>query len=539
MFKNQFKILLVLSLFILSITACKKDEKDQPKPKKNTSITLISSSEILDGNITVKKNPSGLAPLTASLKFTTKKTASSAITVLGKLPIYKSFSENSAAHEIPVLGLYAGKNNAVVLTITTATNYSIDTLYIQTDSINQYLPKIEIITADTSQMEEGMTLNTLSITNGTHFVPYPMVYDRNGDIRWYLDFESQNLYTGFRAPMEIAPNGNLFFETGNSIVEYDFMGNKMKEVYIPNGYSNAHHDVYIKPNGNYLIGVNSDTAKILLNGSIVNTVEDNIIEIDGNSGTLINAWDMRDILDVNRDALMVNNGVQLSNDWFHMNAVVYSESDDCLIISGRNQAIVKVDKNNQLKWILAPHKGWGNAGARGNGSPTAPYLLTAVNGAGQAYDSLIQDGTNQASNFDWNWGQHAPLIKDNGNILLFDNGYGRNFGNGSDYSRAVEYKIDENNMKVQQIWQYGKNRGTDTYSSIISDVDVLKNTNNVLFSPGIVYAAKYYAKSVEVTYPSGNVVFEAKVEFRNTRSTGSGFGQYEINYRAERITLYH
>ena len=39
-----------------------------------------------------------------------------------------------------------------------------------------------------------------------------------------------------------------------------------------------------------------------------------------------------------------------------MNAIWHDENDNALAISGRNQGIVKVNWNNELQWILAPHK---------------------------------------------------------------------------------------------------------------------------------------------------------------------------------------
>jgi arylsulfate sulfotransferase len=244
---------------------------------------------------------------------------------------------------------------------------------------------------------------------------------------------------------------------------------------------------------------------------------------------------MRDILDVDRGDIVV----PLNGDWFHMNAVYYDDSDNTLIVSGRNQGLVKVDMNNNLIWILQMHKNWGKAGADGTGPETSPFLLTAVDGGGTAYSQAIQDGDSAAASFDWNWGQHAPLVLPNGNILLFDNGQNRRYSPSDSYSRAVEYEINEQNMTVRQVWEYGSARGTDAFSRIISDVDYLSNTNNILFSPGIVGGPPYkspttYSKIIETTSPAGTVVFEATLDFKNI---GPG-GGFDMSYRAEKINLY-
>jgi len=527
------KHILPLALVFL-IQACSDDDDGGSVNQPNSTVQLSSSDLIEGGEIFSTVNPSGIAPLTAEIEFRTKFSANTEITVLGEVPIHKTFETNSKTHKIPVLGLYGGTENQVVLKITTANGFSIDTVLINTDSISSLLPDIEINTKNLSLMEKGMNLNTLSLSDGTNFQPYPLIYDHRGDIRWYLNFEG--IYPGFVAPFERVGNGNILFETGKFIKEYDMMGREQKSIAIPAEYT-SHHDVVKLPNGNYLVAVNKSNVQVMINGSSMNSVEDFMVELDGNTGAVVEEWDFRKLLDVNRDDVLdpVSGSVA---DWFHMNAVYYSASDDAFIVSGRNQGLVKVGRNNELKWIMAPQRGWGKAGFDGSGDDTKPFLLTAVNGSGTPYDSLIQNGTQNDPDFDWTWGQHAPLILPNGNLLVFDNGFNRQFGNASaDYSRAVEYEIDENQKTVEQIWAYGESRGGETFSSIISDVDYLPETGNVLFAPGIHFGLNY-SKIVEVTRPGGTVVFEGTMHFKDTRSSGGGFGQFEITYRAERLSLY-
>lgn len=527
---------IILSLLVAVLFSCSEDEEKVQQvssPAFTKSQTSLSNMLSANNAVRINVNPSGIAPLTAELTFNTKSNTSVRIKVLGSIPVEKSFPDISTQHSVPILGLYPDTLNKVEIRIDSDLSYAIDTLEITPDSISSHLPTVEIVTANPMLMEPGMNLNTLSISDGTTFQPYPMMYDYNGDIRWYLNLEG--VHPGFVAPMERLDNGNILFETGSSVVEYDMMGYKKKEVMLPSAY-HSHHDVIKIPNGNYIVAVDKPSATVLHNGSFVNTVEDFAIEIDGNSGALIKEWDMRAILDVDRDDFVAVRA-PLSNDWFHMNAIYYSESDDCLIISGQRQGLVKVDRNNNLKWILAPHKGWGKAGFDGTGPETKPFLLTAINSSGTAYDSLTQEGMVDQSDFNWTWGQHAPLLLPNGNLLVFDNGMNRQFDLTTLYSRAVEYEIDETNKTIKQIWSYGKDRGNDTYSMIISDVDYLPNTGNILFCPGIRFGITD-SKIVELTRPGGTVVFEGVLKFKDARATGGGFGQFDLTYRAERLTLY-
>jgi arylsulfate sulfotransferase len=117
--------------------------------------------------------------------------------------------------------------------------------------------------------------------------------------------------------------------------------------------------------------------------------------------------------------------------------------------------------------------------------------------------------------------------------LLFDNGDNRNYGTGPSYSRAVRYRIDEAAQTVQQIWEYGKSRGTETYSRIVSDVDYLQSADNVLFSPGAIQnGGTSYAKCIEVDYTSGEVVFEATI------IPPTAFADIITLHRTERLSVY-
>jgi len=532
---NYLKLSLVALTTALLFSCADDDETNEVVTIPETSKTEVALSTMLETPAITTLNPSGVAPLTAELKLETKLASNVEITVLGSIPVNKKFNTASTLQELNILGLYPGITNRVAVRVETEQNFALDTLEITTDSLPSVLPSIEINMAQPALMEAGMNFNNLSITDGTNFQPYPLAYDHEGNVRWFLNLE--NIFPGFVSPMERLSNGNLLCETGKTIVQIDMMGRIQKQTLLPTGYS-SHHDVILLPNGNYLVAVDKVSNQISVNGTTVSTLEDVMIEISGTTGALIEEWNFADILDVDRgDYIALPTPLTATVDWFHMNAVYYSEIDDSFIISGRNQGLVKVGRNNNLNWIMAPHRGWGKAGASGNGAATAPFLLTAVNASGSAYDSLIQDGSDKASDFDWVWGQHAPMTLPNGNLLVFDNGFNRNFSGNDEYSRAVEYKVNEQNKTIEQVWSYGESRGVETLSTIISDVDYLPNTGNVLFCPGIRFGENY-SKIIEVSRPGGQVIFEGTMDFTNERSVTSGFGRFDLTYRAERMTLY-
>ena len=42
-------------------------------------------------------------------------------------------------------------------------------------------------------------------------------------------------------------------------------------------------------------------------------------------------------------------------------------------------------------------------------------------------------------------------------------------------------------MTISQVWQYGKERGSEFYSPYVSDVDYLENNHYLILSGGISY----------------------------------------------------
>jgi hypothetical protein len=101
-------------------------------------------------------------------------------------------------------------------------------------------------------------------------------------------------------------------------------------------------------------------------------------------------------------------------------------------------AVIKFSRaTGKLRWILGPPENWGSA--------WKPYLLTPV-----------------GTPFVWQYAQHSPIITPQGTLILYDNGnyraspYAPIASVTNYYSRAVEYSINEQTMKVSQVWDYGR-----------------------------------------------------------------------------------
>ncbi len=495
------------------------------------SVLFSACNSGLEYSIKTTLNPNDISPLTAVLSIETDRPCRATVKVLGAVPIERSYEEENTNLSVPVLGLYPNKLNQVEVTLDYEGGQKKEIIEIQTDALPIYFPEISIITLDKERMEPGMHALDIHFANFGKYRSAPIMFDDRGDIRWFLDL---SFHGKMVAPFQILKNGNIIAPGRNDIYEFDFLGKIVHQGKIDSNYG-IHHDILELPNGDLLICVGAKDAYILKDGKEVLSDSDFIVHYDRKESMVLKKWDLADHLDVDRDELnFFRNG-----DWFHMNAIDFDTRDSTIIVSGRNQGLVKISWDDKLKWIMAPKQNWGRSGRKGKGYQTKPYLLTALNKEGKPYSKNVQLGNESAEDFDFPWGPHSPLIMPNGNILVFDNGPFRNYNNQNNYSRAVEYKINEADRTIQQVWEYGKSRGTRLFSSIVSDVDYLPSTNNILMTSGFITpSAIHQGKVVEISPKDNKEVFEASIFFKNTNKTEKrGWGSRDILYRSERMEL--
>jgi len=399
------------------------------------------------------------------------------------------------------------------------------------------LPVIEITKIDKQNMEPGLHLMELLVANYGVFQTYLVMFDDAGDVRWLLDMSDVGhiVYTDLRSE-----NGNWIFMDESLIIEVSESGEVLLLEPIKQ-FAGNHDFIQLAPDRLLLAGSRNDAKAFKRDGSEMVTKFDHVLEYDRNTNKVSKFWDLAENLDLDRIVFNPDYTPDPEADWFHINSIAYDTKEESIVASGRTQGVLKVDQENNLKWILAPHARWGRAGRFGEGFDITDYLLTAVDSMGNPFPKEIQHGLAGTDEFEWFTGQHSLNILENGNILLFDNGMSRDFIPVPTYSRAVEYEIDEENMTVRQVWQYGKERGFDLHSLITSNVDVLSETNNRLITAGNIRVNQDQpnAKMVEITYPENKVVFEAKVIFKDAKGTGEkSWAQFDLLFKGHRYPLF-
>ncbi len=514
------KIAYVLALSLGLLAGCRKDADQAPAPTVPLHLTFGA------GDLTL--NPSGYAPLTARLTLNSPRSGRLRLVVHGRhgpaSDLTQQFNDEGTAHTVPIMGLYANYANSVTVALVNPTGQVLadTTLTIQTAALPPNMPT-DLVTAEPTGAALGADFTLVSNFSAAN-PQMPLIVDNYGDIRWLLDYRTlaELGQLSYDCGISRLQNGNYCFgdKTTSQLFEVDVYGTVINRWSLP-GYT-FHHELYEKPDGNFLVTVNK-------NGSThpdgTATDEDYVVEIDRHANRVLYEWDLKQSLNENRHALEPD-----PVDWVHANAVLYDPSDNTIIVSGRYQGVVKLTYDNHVKWLLAPHRGWG---PNRQGQDLSQLLLTPLDASGQAIaDTAVGNGSANHPDFEWNWYQHSIQLMPNGDLLLFDNGTNRNFIHGAPthYSRAVEYRLDPGARTVRQIWTYGKERGDDTYSAIASRVQYLPAVNHIMFCPGyqVPNTTGQGGKIIEVDYATKQVVFEMQV------SDANGFAFH----RAQRESIY-
>jgi len=489
------------------------------------------SSGKLEYTTSVELNPAKLNPLAALIKIEADQPCHASYKVLGQTEVKQAFDVEAKSLDLPVLGLYPNRTNKVVLNLNYGNNELTDTIEIKTGPLPQGFPDIEIAKLERSKMTEGLHAIDFHFAQGGKYHSCPMIFDDQGQVRWLLNLSFNDKMMG---PFQQLKNGRIMMAGRHVIYEFDMLGRIMKKIEVPNNYG-IHHDIAVLPNGDYLLAVGKRDSRMVVAGETMKSDNDWIALWDNNKNMITKEWDLAKHLDVNRHDLNLFRKV----DWLHMNGLYFNEKDSTIIVSNKNQGLCEITWDDKLNWILSPKKNWGVAGRNSEGPDTKPSLLTAIDKNNNPYPDPIQEGTQSAEDFDFAWGNHAPALMPNGNLIVFDNGTYRNFIETPTYSRAVEYEIDNSNMTVKQVWQYGKERKTEFFSSIISDVDYLPMNDNILITSGFIYPkGDRHGKVVEVDKSSGVELFEAKITYKDINGSDKpGWGQRDIAYRSERMIL--
>lgn len=441
-------------------------------------------------------------PLSAVISFYTEEETAVTVTVFGKAKegnITHTFPR-AKEHVLPVVGLYSGFVNRV--------------------EVREYRGKVHTVEIEVPDVFEGNSpvesmdttpeyLQDDCIFLSPSGAELAVAVDYAGDIRWCL-----NIKCVF--DMKRLKNGHILMGTDrlvqmpyymSGMYETSACGKIYHEYRLPGG---SHHDAFEMPDGSLLCLTEDLTS---------GTVEDMCVLIDRETGDILKTWDYKNFLEPG----LGKSGSWSEKDWFHNNAVWYDEKSHSLTFSGRHMdSIVNIDfETGKLNWILSDPEGWPQEWVD-------RYFFKPV-----------------GTDFEWQYEQHACLITPDGDVMCFDNHHWgskikENYRAAkNNYSRGVRYRINTKDMTIEQIWQYGKDRGARFFSPYICNVEYYNEGHYMVHSGG-----SAYNKDGEISESlgaleqnMGGTLFATTVELCDDRKMLELHtkGNY---YRAEKMKLY-
>lgn len=423
---------------------------EQQKKIDEELLKELQSGEYTFENPFVILDPYNISPLTALVLFETEEPAMVSLSIENQT----GFEEDGVTvafdtegyvteHVVPVYGLFPDSENHITIMLEDETgqmNQSI--ISIQTEPLISDLQNITFI-ANTRQGEKYQPGFNFCDA-GLHHAGVKKAFDSQGNIRWYF---SQTFRIEICNYIQ-SPIGHVFMrpipEDQDLIYEMDFLG-KIYAVYYDAFQS--HHYLEL-----------TDHNTMILPVSDKETIEDCLVEIDLSTGEQIHFLDYKDILPRTRNAGAVYNNI----DWMHMNSAVAYQGD-VIVSSNWQSAIIRNDWDGNIKWMLA--------------SPAKWYDIWK--------DKLLKPVGN---NFEYPYNQHAVDVlpdfdnnPDTVDLIVFDNGISRNFVNKEEsdaplYSRMVHYRVNEVEMTVEQIWEFGSGY-PELFSRYRGNADLLENGN--------------------------------------------------------------
>ncbi len=347
--------------------------------------------------------------------------------------------------QIPIFGLYSDYLNEL----------TIDIQYID-DSIYSFQKMITAATyVDSMGIYDNANISIKPTATPSYSYFYmksrlknPIIMDIDGEIRWDAETKQDSMASVFMNNMFII--GRPVMSLNGATIDTVSLYGKSDSVGVNNTDMGSdayfHHNIDLGKTG-MLIELDGTTDGVFKTESFLSEIDE--------TGNVIKEWDLGEIF----SEYMLQEGDDPSNfvrngvDWFHMNAATYDPADDTLLVSSRENFVVKLDYNTgKIIWLL--------------GDETKHWY---------SYPSLQKLALSISSD-QVPIGQHAVSITKEGKLMLFNNGL-RSFNNPSGTPAGIDlatsqtaiFDIDSQNKTGQMIWNFDDGIYSDICSSIYQD----------------------------------------------------------------------
>lgn len=329
---------------------------------------------------------------------------------------------------------------------------------------------------------------------GTGYGFYLIILDSSGSVYKYkniplpaLDFKMQP--NGLLSYPEII-TGNAYLGSAEVIWKIiDTSFNEVDSVMCGNGFMADLHEFRVLPNGNYLLmsyyEVPYDMTKLfpnaIPNARVVNSL---VQELDADKNVIFQ-WKAEDYIPITDAYINFLGAIIVPS---HINALELDYDGNLLISSRQLSEITKVNRmTGEIMWRLGGKK--------------------------NQFQFINDNEANAPTYFSM---MHCIRRLPNGNIILFDNGNQHQ----PQYSRAVEYELDEVNKTAKLVWEW--RHTPDIFSASMASVQRLDSGETLIGWGG---PLKTGEPSITEINKNGEVTFELSLPDGTT------------NYRAYKFEL--
>ena len=296
------------------------------------------------------------------------------------------------------------------------------------------------ITVNTNDSSGQLFFSTFWRNNGSFSPPYLAIMNNDGT----FTFIRQLPQRAFDFKMQ--PNGNYTYYDSNDSVFYEMnkQYNIIDTFYTKNGYITDVHDLQLLPNGDALMLAQDykpvNMSLVVPGGNPNAVVIDCVIqELDSNKNVIFQ-WkglDHYKITDAMPDISLLDSTI----DYIHANSIDVDTDGNFLLSARYLDEVTKINRiTGDIIWRF--------------GGKNNQYLFT-----------------NDSIGFSH---QHDVRRIANGDITIFDNGN----THVPQFSRAVEYKLDEINKIATLVWEFIND--TVIYTPAMGSVQRLDNGNTLI-----------------------------------------------------------
>lgn len=466
--KNPGKLCIILIICALAVVVViiglfefiteRKKKQEQSQEEQSSQIADIYNVEnqekVMDrlnqakeggqyteSSMLIEQNPFGTNTLSLYVYFETEMPAQVSYCISSddeQIPDFSAVpvSEDTAKteHEFQVIGLVPDTENTVTFTVTYEDGSQKKIRHVEKDISITGEEETRLKTEDTAEKADSQLSDGLYVIlgNDSDQTDYMYYYDNAGVLRGEIPL------IGYRSHRLLFKDGLMYYSISEGrIAAVDSLG-MVEKVYDLGNYK-LHHDYVFDSDGNLLI-LTTDTDS--------NTVEDQVIRLDAETGEITGTLDLREVF-----SEYLNNYTDADSeelDWLHINAIQYL-GDETLILSSREtSSIIKISEafsDPVIEYIIGESAFW----------------------KGTGYEEYLLEKDEDSAEFSSTGGQHSVTYVQDSSLpegqyylYMFNNNLGVSASRDFDWSviPGIEESMDEGETSYYYKYLVDENAGT-------------------------------------------------------------------------------